>query len=72
MKKGIHPAYYEVDAISPTGEVYKIKSTVNKTYYLDVDSKTHPFYTGKQRVVSEGGRVDAFKKRFKNFGSTKK
>lgn len=72
MKKGIHPNYYTVKAYSPSGEVWEIKSTVNKDLHLDVCGKTHPFYTGKQRVVDTGGRVDAFKKRFGSFASRRK
>ena len=39
-------------------------STLNKDINLDVCSACHPFYTGKQRNVDSGGRVDRFKKRF--------
>ena len=42
----------------------KIRSTLNKDLNLDVCSACHPFYTGKQKIVDTGGRVDRFKKRF--------
>ncbi len=42
----------------------KIRSTVGKDLNLDVCSACHPFYTGKQRNVDTGGRVDRFNKRF--------
>lgn len=72
MKKDIHPNYFTVEASCSCGKKYSIKSTVNKALFLDVCGDCHPFYTGKQRIVDTGGRVDAFKKRFKGFGSTKK
>ncbi|MGP1947022.1 MAG: 50S ribosomal protein L31 [Arsenophonus sp. NC-PG7-MAG3] len=64
MKKEIHPKYEEIIATCSCGNVMKIKSTVNHDLNLDVCSKCHPFYTGKQRDVASGGRVDRFKQRF--------
>jgi large subunit ribosomal protein L31 len=64
MKSGIHPNYEEVTASCSCGNVFKIRSTVGKDLNLDVCSACHPFYTGKQRNVDTGGRVDRFNKRF--------
>lgn len=64
MKEGIHPKYEEITATCSCGNVMKIRSTVGKDLNLDVCSNCHPFYTGKQRNVDTGGRVDRFKKRF--------
>jgi large subunit ribosomal protein L31 len=64
MKEGIHPKYEEITATCSCGNVMKIRSTVGKDLSLDVCSSCHPFYTGKQRNVDTGGRVDRFKKRF--------
>ena len=64
MKKGIHPEYVEINATCSCGNVIKTRSTLAKDISLDVCDKCHPFYTGKQRVLDTGGRVDAFKKRF--------
>ncbi|WP_026376468.1 50S ribosomal protein L31 [Aestuariibacter salexigens] len=68
MKQGIHPDYQEITATCSCGNVMKIRSTVNKDLNLDVCSSCHPFYTGKQRNVDTGGRVDRFKKRFGALG----
>ena len=65
MKKGIHPNYDEITATCSCGNVMKIRSTVG----LDVCGKCHPFFTGKQRDVATGGRVDRFNKRFSIPGS---
>lgn len=64
MKQDIHPEYNEISASCSCGNVMKIRSTLKKDINLDVCSTCHPFYTGKQRNVDTGGRVDKFKKRF--------
>ena len=64
MKDGIHPNYAEITATCSCGNVIKTRSTIAKDINLDVCSECHPFYTGKQKVVDSGGRVDKFNKRF--------
>jgi len=64
MKDGIHPKYNEIKATCSCGNIMNIRSTLGKDINLDVCSSCHPFYTGKQRNVDTGGRVDKFKKRF--------
>lgn len=70
MKQGIHPEYKEITATCSCGNVIKTKSTVGHDLNLDVCGECHPFYTGKQRDVATGGRVDRFNKRF-NMGGKK-
>ena len=69
MKDGIHPEYAEMTATCSCGNVMKIRSTLGKDINLDACSACHPFYTGKQRNVDTGGRVDRFKKRFGALGA---
>ena len=64
MKEGIHPEYQEIEAKCGCGNVFKTRSTLCKDLTLDVCSACHPFYTGKQKVMDTGGRIDKFKKRF--------
>ncbi|VEB22688.1 50S ribosomal protein L31 [Avibacterium volantium] len=64
MQQGIHPEYKEITATCSCGNVIKTRSTLGKALNLDVCSNCHPFYTGKQRVVDTGGRVERFNKRF--------
>lgn len=64
MKQDIHPEYNEITANCSCGNSMQIRSTLNKDLNLDVCSACHPFYTGKQKIVDTGGRVDRFKKRF--------
>ena len=64
MKEGIHPAYNEITATCSCGNVITTRSTLQKSLHLDVCSACHPFYTGKQKVVDTGGKVEKFKNRF--------
>lgn len=72
MKAGIHPDYVAITAKCSCGNVINTFSTIGKDLNLDVCSECHPFYTGKQKVLDTGGRIDRFKQRFAGFGSTKK
>ena len=63
MKQGIHPEYKEITATCSCGNVIKTRSTLGKDINLDVCGSCHPFYTGKQRVVDTGGRVERFNSR---------
>ncbi len=63
MKEGIHPDYAETTITCACGEVIKTRST-RQNIRVEICSKCHPFYTGKQKLVDTGGRVDRFKKRF--------
>ena len=64
MKADIHPNYGEITATCSCGNTIKTGSTLGKDLHLDVCSECHPFYTGKQKVVDTGGRIDRFNKRF--------
>lgn len=68
MKQDIHPQYNQITARCSCGNEMAINSTLNKDLNLDVCSACHPFYTGKQRNVDSGGRVDKFNKRFSVLG----
>ncbi|HHU84109.1 MAG TPA: 50S ribosomal protein L31 [Clostridiales bacterium] len=63
MKDGIHPKYEEVEVRCACGEVFKTGSTKGDLR-VDICSKCHPYFTGKQKLVDTGGRVERFKKRF--------
>ncbi|MYM63583.1 50S ribosomal protein L31 [Pseudomaricurvus sp. HS19] len=64
MKTDIHPNYGLMTATCSCGNVITTGSTKATEMHLDVCSNCHPFYTGKQKQASTGGRVDKFKKRF--------
>ena len=63
MKKGIHPNYQKAIVKCACGETFETGS-VKSELKVEICSKCHPFYTGKQKLVDTGGRVDRFKKRF--------
>jgi len=65
MKKGIHPDYHVIEVVMTDGTTYKTRSCYKgDKMVLEIDSKSHPFYTGKQVLVDTTGRVDRFQKRF--------
>jgi len=66
MKTDIHPDYEAITATCTCGNTINVRSTVGKDLSLDVCSACHPFYTGTQKIMDTGGRVDRFRKRFGN------
>lgn len=63
MKQGIHPKYEDTTITCACGEVINTRST-KKDIRVEICSKCHPFFTGKQKLIDTGGRVDRFKKRY--------
>ena len=64
MKKNIHPNYVEATVTCACGNTFKAGS-VKDEIKVEICSECHPFYTGKQKNIEAGGRIDKFKKRFK-------
>ncbi len=64
MKPEIHPEYNEITVNCSCGNSFKTKSTVGHDLNLDVCSACHPFFTGKQKMVDTGGRVDKFRQKY--------
>src|SRR5262245_34977632 len=64
MKSGIHPKYHEVTVTCACGETFKTRST-NPELRLEICSKCHPFFTGRQKLIDSAGRVERFEKRYK-------
>ena len=62
MKEGIHPKYVKATVKCACGETFETGS-VKANLNVDICSKCHPFFTGRQKLVDTGGRVDKFKKR---------
>lgn len=63
MKQGIHPNYQPAVIKCACGQVIETGST-KKEIHVEICSNCHPFFTGKQKFVDAGGRVDKFRKRF--------
>ena len=65
MKAETHPNYKEVTVICSCGHKFKTRSTIAKPeLHIEVCSVCHPYYTGKQKLMDTGGRIDKFKKRY--------
>lgn len=63
MKEKIHPEYFETTVICSCGETFTTRST-KKELHVEICSKCHPFYSGKQKLVDSGGRVERFQKKY--------
>jgi len=66
MKPEIHPDYQPIKVVCSCGNTFETNSTLGKKdLHLDVCAQCHPFYTGKQKIVDSGGRVDKFRQKYK-------
>ena len=86
MKKGIHPENYRMVAFKDmsNNDVFLTRSTVNTKETIDVDGETyplvkleisrtsHPYYTGKTKLVDTAGRVDKFRKKYGDYNKAEK
>jgi large subunit ribosomal protein L31 len=63
LKEGIHPSYIEAKVVCACGETFTTRST-RQNIRVDICSKCHPFFTGKQKIVDAEGRVEKFKKKY--------
>jgi len=64
MKPEIHPEYTEVKVTCSCGNEFVTRSTLGHDLHIEVCSACHPFYTGKQKIVDSGGRVDKFRRKY--------
>jgi large subunit ribosomal protein L31 len=63
MKEGIHPKYELTTITCACGNVVKTRST-KKNIHVEICSKCHPFFTGKQKLVDTAGRVDRYRRKY--------
>ncbi|OGW18882.1 MAG: 50S ribosomal protein L31 [Nitrospinae bacterium RIFCSPLOWO2_12_FULL_45_22] len=63
MKAGIHPEYFDTTIVCACGEAIQTRST-KKDYRVEICSKCHPFFTGKQKLIDSAGRVERFRKKY--------
>ena len=71
MKADIHPDYHDITIVMTDGSEFKTRSTMGKAgdvLRLDIDSKSHPAWTGVHRLNDSGGQLAKFNKRFAKFG----
>ena len=65
MKQGIYPEYVETQVTCSCGNTFTTRS-VKSELHVELCSQCHPFYTGKQKLVDTGGRVERFQKKYGN------
>ncbi len=63
MKTGIHPDYKKATVSCACGETFE-SGSVKQELKVEICSKCHPFFTGGQKIIDAGGRVDKFKKKY--------
>jgi large subunit ribosomal protein L31 len=63
MKQGIHPEYVETNVTCSCGNTFVTRSIKNELH-VELCNQCHPFYTGKQKLVDTGGRVERFQKKY--------
>ena len=63
MRENIHPKYFSAKVTCACGNTFETGST-KPELRVDICSKCHPFYTGKQKIIDTGGRVERFKKKY--------
>jgi len=64
MKAEIHPKYETITVTCSCGNSFKTGSTIASDLSIEVCSECYPFYTGNQKIVDTGGRIDKFRKRY--------
>ena len=67
MKEGIHPEYKDAKVVCACGAAYQMRST-RGNFSVEVCANCHPFYTGKQKLLDTGGRVERFQRRLEKAG----
>jgi len=63
VKADTHPVYQKLTAVCACGNSFETRSTI-KSIHVEVCSRCHPYYTGKQRLMDTAGRVDRFRRRY--------
>ena len=63
MREGIHPEYHQATVTCNCGNTFVTGST-KENIHVEICSKCHPFFTGRQRDVQAGGRIEKFNKRY--------
>ena len=72
MKAGIHPAYNELNIICACGSTFRTRSTNKGDLRVEICSKCHPFYTGRQKLMDTAGRIVRFQKKVQKTADMKK
>ena len=71
MKPKIHPEYFDVTVACACGNSFQTRST-KPEMHVEICSECHPFYTGKQKLMDQGGRVERFQRRLERAGQPRR
>ena len=71
MKNDIHPEYFDSTIKCACGNIVEAGST-KKDIKVEICSKCHPFFTGKQKLIDTGGRIDRFRKKYAKYQNQEK
>ena len=64
MKTDIHPDYGATQVVCSCGNTFVTRSTAGESLHVELCNECHPFFTGKQKLVDSGGRVERFQRRY--------
>ena len=64
MKTDIHPDYGTTEVVCSCGNSFTTRSTAGESLHVELCNECHPFFTGKQKLVDSGGRVERFQRRY--------
>jgi large subunit ribosomal protein L31 len=64
MKTDIHPEYNTTEVVCSCGNTFTTRSTAGESLHVELCNECHPFFTGKQKLVDSGGRVERFQRRY--------
>ena len=62
--KDIHPAYHTINVTCTCGHTFETRSTLSEDLHIEVCSRCHPFFTGRQKLVDTAGRVERFRRKY--------
>jgi len=71
MKRDIHPKYQRLTVVCACGNSWETRST-SSSIHVEICSKCHPYYTGKQKLIDTAGRVERFQRRYSRQGTSQK
>jgi len=69
MKRDIHPKYETLTVVCACGNSWQTRST-NTAIHVEICSKCHPFFTGRQKLIDTAGRVERFQRRYGKRGAS--
>ena len=70
MQHDIQPKYGEIKVTCSCGNTFSVGSTLGRDLHVEICSNCHPFFTGNQKVLDTGGRIEKFKQKYRRSAAT--